>query len=97
MPRSSRVVASLPARTAPVPAPQTPAMVRTGRLPNMLQNLLVRLGDLGSKPEARGQAPAVRRYRDDDFNYLEVALPELEGVEADISIHEGCIYVRVLR
>ena len=45
----------------------------------------------------KGMRPSIRRYTDKQFHYLEVSMPGLEGVEADICIHDGCIYVRTAR
>jgi hypothetical protein len=66
-------------------------------LPELVTDLLGCLSHLRSRKGADPSKRSVHRYRDRDFNYLEVALPGFEGVEADICIHEGCIYIRVLR
>ncbi|WP_337175607.1 hypothetical protein [Paludisphaera sp.] len=49
-----------------------------------------------SRSMVRGRR-ASRRYHDADFHYVEAAVPELDGVEADICIHDGRVYLRVAR
>lgn len=66
-------------------------------VPELLLDLLKGLTGLEtSRSMVRGRR-AVRRYRDAEFNYIEAAVPELDGVEADICIHGGRVYVRVAR
>lgn len=78
-------------RTQPVEHPSD----RT--VPEMLLDLLKGLAGLEtSRSMVRGRR-SVRRYRDAEFNYIEAAAPELDGVEADICIHDGRIFVRVAR
>lgn len=66
-------------------------------LPELVTDLLGRLNHLRSRKGTDASTRSVHKYRDRDFNYLEVAIPGLEGVEADICIHDGCIYIRVQR
>ena len=66
-------------------------------VPELLLDLLKGLAGLEtSRSMVRGRR-SVKRYRDAEFNYIEAAAPELDGVEADICIHDGRIYVRVAR
>lgn len=39
----------------------------------------------------------IRVYRDQDFEYVEFAVPGLAEAEADICIHGGRVYLRVPR
>jgi len=70
---------------------------RSPQLPDLVHDLLGSLDRLRGGQAVGGRKRAVRRFRDDDFHYLEVALPGLDGVEADINIHEGRLYIRVMR
>ncbi len=76
------------------PAPQAEAR---RSLPELVTDLLGRLSHLRSRKGTDASKRSVHRYRDQDFNYVEVVVPGLEGVEADICIHDGCIYIRVVR
>ncbi|WP_165249736.1 hypothetical protein [Paludisphaera soli] len=82
--------------TLPIVRPAIKPEVRRS-LPELVTDLLGCLSSVRSRKGSDPSKRSVHRYRDQDFNYLEVALPGLEGVEADICIHEGCIYIRVLR
>ncbi len=64
---------------------------------DLLLDLLKGLAALGESEPAGRTKPAMRRYRDAEFHYIEAAMPGLEGVEADICIHNGRIFVRVAR
>lgn len=66
-------------------------------LPELVGDLLGCLSQLKSRKSSARAKSLVSRYRDEEYNYLEVSLPDLEGVEADICVHGGCIYVRVPR
>jgi len=91
----------------PQPIPRTiglpttrPALAEASPLRTVaeaVQELMERLAELNPRNEPRRQGRTVRRYRDAEFSYMEVVLPGLEGVEADICIHEGCVFVRVAR
>ncbi|MDG3004189.1 hypothetical protein [Paludisphaera mucosa] len=63
----------------------------------LVHDLLGGLARLDARKGSRRLKQSVHRYHDAEFNYMEVALPGLDGVEADICIHDGCIYVRILR
>lgn len=82
---------SLPILRAP--AARTPAR----SIPELLLDLLRGVAKLDAPKPAKRAKTAVRRYRDAEFNYIEAAMPGLEGVEADICIHDGRIFVRVAR
>ena len=63
----------------------------------LLLEALQGLADLEtSRSMVRGRR-AVRWYHDADFQYIEAAVPELDGVAADICVHDGRVYVRVAR
>ncbi|AMV39975.1 hypothetical protein [Planctomyces sp. SH-PL62] len=66
-------------------------------LPELIGDLLGCFAQLKAPRRSAKLQQSVNRYRDADFNYLEVVLPGLDGVEADICIHDGCVYVRVMR
>lgn len=63
----------------------------------LVRGLLSKLAGMGPVRGPKGMRPSIRRYTDKQFHYLEVSMPGLEGVEADICIHDGCIYVRTAR
>jgi len=67
----------------------------------LLAGLTRDLFDLLNRLRARRAPGAPRRgarvYRDRDFEYVEVAVPGLGGVEADICIHGGRVYLRMPR
>jgi len=67
----------------------------------VLAGLTRDLFDLLSRLRGRRAPGAPRRgarvYRDQEFEYVEVAIPGLGEVEADICIHAGRVYLRVPR
>lgn len=77
----------------PPSADRGPARPVSALLLDALQGLS---GLASSRSVVRGRR-AVRRYHDADFQYIEAAVPELEGMEADICVHDGRVYVRVAR
>ena len=89
---NSPLVDSLPTlRTAPE------GLVPSRPVPALLLDALKGLAGLEpSRAMVRGRR-AARRYHDADFHYIEAAVPELDGVEADICIHDGRVYLRVAR
>lgn len=66
-------------------------------IPDLVHDLLRGLTEISRQKAIRSMKRSLRRYRDAEFNYIEIALPGLEGVEADICVHDGCIYVRMAR
>ncbi len=86
-------------RVDSLPSLRPPSLERSsGRtVSELLLDLLKGLSALEvTRTLTRGRR-TVRRYRDAQFQYIEAAVPELAGVEADICIHDGRIYVRVAR
>ncbi|WP_165064706.1 hypothetical protein [Paludisphaera rhizosphaerae] len=87
-------------RTIGLPSAARPALAEAPPLNSVaeaVQELMERLAELKPLKNSRPQGRTVRRYRDSEFSYMEVVLPGLEGIEADICIHDGCVFVRVAR
>lgn len=84
--------ATLPPRTEESAGSRAAALTR---------DLFVLLTQLRTRRAPRAGRGAARRgarvYRDRDFEYVEVAAPGLDDVEADICIHGGRIFIRVPR
>lgn len=66
-------------------------------LPDLMLDLVGRLTRPSGRAVAESPRGAVHRYRDADFDYVEMALGGIEDVEADICIHGGRIFVRIVR
>jgi hypothetical protein len=66
-------------------------------LPELMLDLVGRLTTRAGRTAAESPRGAVHRYRDADFEYVEMALNGIEDVEADICIHGGRIFVRIVR
>lgn len=87
-------------RTVGIPSVVRPSLADdppVGTVAEAVQELMERLIELKPRKVPRQPGQTVRRYRDAEFSYVEVSLPGLEGVEADICIHDGCVFVRVAR
>lgn len=93
MPQPLPRTIGLPTTARPVLA-EAPALSPVAQA---VQELMERLAELKPRKTSRESEKAVRRYRDSEFSYMEVVLPGLEGIEADICIHDGCVFVRVAR
>lgn len=65
--------------------------------PHLLLDALRGLAAMGASRSVTRGRRVVRHYRDAEYQYIDAALPELEGVEADICIHDGRVYVRLAR
>lgn len=74
----------------------TPVPVPRRTISELCHDLLRTFSSLAPLRGARGKR-AVRRYRDAEYNYVEAVVPGLEGIEADICIHDGRVFVRVAR
>jgi hypothetical protein len=67
-------------------------------LAQLLSHLVDRLAEIGDGLEpARPSVPAISRWADSDYVYLETDLPVTDGPEADISIQSGHIFIRIAR
>ncbi len=68
------------------------------RVAGLTRDLFVLLTQLRTR-RAPGTPPrrGARVYRDREFEYVEVAVPGLGDVEADICIHGGRVYLRMPR
>lgn len=64
-------------------------------LPRILALLIDRLADLGDGVATAGTVDAAASQWDDDYVYLEIQLPPRADLEADISIHDGKVFVRI--
>ncbi len=63
---------------------------------DLLVNTLQRIRHNDSLPDARrGTAP--KRWEDEGHVYLESNLSGVPGPEIDISIHEGIVFIRIVR
>ena len=66
-------------------------------LPDLMLDLVGRLTRRSGRTAVESPRGAVHRYRDSDFEYVEMALSGIDDVEADICIHGGRIFVRIVR
>jgi hypothetical protein len=60
-------------------------------------DLVNRLTGLPNRKTAESPRGSVHSYRDRDFEYVEVALVGADDVEADICIHDGRAFIRIVR
>ena len=79
-----------------VRAPQIDA-APSRSLPELMHDLVGRLSRASGRIALESPRGAVHRYRDADFDYVEMALNGIDDVEADICIHGGRIFVRIVR
>lgn len=87
-------------RTATFPLVQASRVVEeeTGRgLPGLMLELVDRLTRSPGRRLEKSALGTVHRYRDQDFDYVEIALNGIDDVDADICIHDGRIFVRIVR
>lgn len=86
-------------RTNPFPLVRAPRIDETPEqtLPELMLDLVGRLTTPPGKKVLGSPRGAVHRYRDADFDYVEMALNGIDDVEADICIHGGRIFVRIVR
>lgn len=66
-------------------------------LAGLTRDLFDLLAGLRARRAPGAPKRGARVYRDQEFEYVEVAVPGLGGVEADICIHGGRVYLRVPR
>jgi hypothetical protein len=66
-------------------------------LPDLLLDLVHRLTAPSGRKPVESPLGTVHRYQDDDFDYVEVALRGIDDVDADICIHGGRIFARIVR
>ena len=66
-------------------------------IPDLMLDLVDRLTGLPNRKTAESPRGSVHSYRDRDFEYVEVALVGADDVEADICIHGGRAFVRIVR
>jgi hypothetical protein len=81
-----------------LPARDEPAVVVRLSLGQLLSVLVGQVADIGNGNEPAGRPdPAIERWADSDYVYLETDLPDRDGPEADISIQSGHIFMRIAR
>jgi hypothetical protein len=66
-------------------------------LPDLLLDLVHSLTRPAGRSTVESPLGTVHRYRDADFEYVEVALRGIDDVDADICIHAGRIFARIVR
>jgi hypothetical protein len=66
-------------------------------IPDLMLDLVNRLTGLPNRKTAESPRGSVHSYRDRDFEYVEVALVGADDVEADICIHDGRAFIRIVR
>ncbi|MDR3621906.1 MAG: hypothetical protein P4L85_21320 [Paludisphaera borealis] len=66
-------------------------------LPDLMVDLVNRLTSLPGRKAVELPRGSVHSYRDQDFEYVEIALTGVDDVEADICIHGGRVFVRIVR
>lgn len=59
--------------------------------------LVNRLTGLPGRKTVESPRGSVHSYRDQDFEYVEIKLNSVEDFEADICIHDGRAFVRIVR
>ncbi len=86
-------------RTNTIPLVRAPRIdeVPSRTLPDLMLDLVGRLTSPTARTAAESPRGVVHRYRDADFEYVEMALSGIDDVEADICIHGGRIFVRLAR
>lgn len=67
------------------------------RVAGLTRDLFVLLTQLRTRRAPGSPRRGARVYRDQEFEYVEVAIPGLGDVEADICIHGGRVYLRMPR
>lgn len=66
-------------------------------LPDLMLDLVGRLTRSAGRATVDLPRGAVHRYKDSDFDYVEMSVAGIDDVEADICIHAGRIFVRIVR
>jgi hypothetical protein len=88
-----------PSRTNSCPLVRAPRIdeMPERTLPDLMLDLVGRLTRPSARIAVESPRGAVHRYRDANFDYVEMALNGIDDVEADICIHDGRIFVRIVR